>query len=281
VKSTISKGYCDRWMLGNSQKGGAMNLALDVGLAAGYRSPSQRARRVTEGWFERNMYCPACASPRLARTAHNTRVVDFICPSCAAEYQLKAKAGTWGRKFRDAAYGPMIARAKENRSPHFAFIGYSRSAWRVEKLALVPGHFITPGTIEPCKPLSARARRAGWVGCNILFGTIPPDGKVLAVRESAAMSPETVRRKWARFSWLSQVPPDETEIRGWTLDVLRCVRTFGRREFTSKEIYAFEAELAALHPGNRTIPDQIRKQLQVLRDHGIVRFLGRGRYVAE
>ena len=227
------------------------------------------------------MYCPACPSPELVRTRANTKVVDFICPSCGAEYQVKAKAGSWGRRCRDAAYAPMMERVQINRSPHFAFIGYNRSAWRVEKLALVPGHFITPGTIERCKPLTAGARRAGWVGCNILFHTIPPDGKVLAVRDSGAVSPESVRRKWARFSWLSQVPPEETEVRGWTLDVLRCVRTFGRREFASKEIYAFEEELAVLHPDNRTIPDQIRKQLQVLRDHGIVRFLGRGRYVAE
>jgi len=175
----------------------------------------------------------------------------------------------------------MIQRARNNRSPHFAFIGYNRTAWCVEKLVLVPGHFITPGTIERCKPLSRKARRAGWIGCNILFYTIPPDGQVLAVGQSAAVPPEAVRRKWARFSWLSEMPASETDVRGWTLDVLRCVRTFGRREFTSTEIYRFEQELGAAHPQNRNIRPKIRQQLQLLRDRGIVRFLGRGRYVAE
>ena len=258
-----------------------MNLALDLGLADGYKSGSQRARRITEGWFEQNMYCPVCPSPRLSRTRANTRVVDFVCPSCGAQYQVKARAGVWGRRVRDAAYEPMIERARNNRSPHFAFIGYNRIAWCVDKLVLVPGHFITPGTIERCKPLSRRARRAGWIGCNILFYTIPPDGQVLAVGQSAAVPPEAVRRKWARFSWLSEMPASETDVRGWTLDVLRCVRTFGRREFTSTEIYRFEQELGAAHPQNRNIRPKIRQQLQLLRDRGIVRFLGRGRYVAE
>jgi len=258
-----------------------MNLALDLTLAEGYKSASQKARRITEGWFERNMYCPACTSPRLARMPQGTPAVDFICPECAAEYQVKAKSVRWGRKFRDAAYGPMIERAKENRSPHFAFIRYDRRAWRVEKLTLVPGHFITPGTIERSRPLSGGARRAGWVGCNILLDRIPVDGRVLVVGANAVVSARVVRRHWARFDWLSQMPGSKTDVRGWTLDVLRCVRVFGRREFTSGEIYEFEKELAALHPDNRTIRDQIRKQLQRLRDRGIVRFLGHGRYVAK
>jgi len=36
--------------------------------------------------------------------------------------------------------------------------------------------------------------------------------------------------------------------------------------------------LAKLHPKNKHIPDKIRQQLQVLRDHGIIEFLGRGEY---
>ena len=34
----------------------------------------------------------------------------------------------------------------------------------------------------------------------------------------------------------------------------------------------------ALHPDNRHVRDKIRQQLQVLRDLGLVEFLGRGRY---
>ena len=104
---------------------------MNVHLAEGYKSPSQRARRITEGWFEENMYCAACPSPRLARTRGSTQVVDFACESCGAEYQVKAKAGTLGLRLRDAAYAPMLARAIDNRSPHFAFLGYDSRQWQV------------------------------------------------------------------------------------------------------------------------------------------------------
>ncbi|MCX5685151.1 MAG: restriction endonuclease, partial [Planctomycetota bacterium] len=73
----------------------------------------------------------------------------------------------------------------------------------------------------------------------------------------------------------------QAERRGWIVDVLRIVRSFGERMFTLDEVYAFEESLAATHPENHHVRDKIRQQLQFLRDRGIVRFLGRGRYVAE
>lgn len=54
-----------------------------------------------------------------------------------------------------------------------------------------------------------------------------------------------------------------------------------RREkirFTLADVYRYEDELARLHPRNRHVRDKIRQQLQVLRDLGIVEFLGGGRY---
>ena len=151
-----------------------MRLDMDLGAAVGYRSASQRARRLTEGWFAASMYCPACPSPRLGQSQGSTAVVDFVCPACGAEYQLKSQARALGRRLRDAAYEPMMARARANRSPHFAFLAYDPLGHRVRDLILVPGHFITPDVIEPCKPLRATARRAGWIGCNILAVRIPP-----------------------------------------------------------------------------------------------------------
>jgi type II restriction enzyme len=40
----------------------------------------------------------------------------------------------------------------------------------------------------------------------------------------------------------------------------------------------FEDHLQTLHPDNRHVPDKIRQQIQVLRDVGLVEFLGRSRY---
>jgi type II restriction enzyme len=47
---------------------------------------------------------------------------------------------------------------------------------------------------------------------------------------------------------------------------------------TLQDVYAFTAQLQTLHPDNRHVPDKIRQQLQVLRDLGLVEFLGGGRY---
>jgi len=43
-------------------------------------------------------------------------------------------------------------------------------------------------------------------------------------------------------------------------------------------VYAKEGVIARLHPENRHVRDKIRQQLQVLRDKGLVEFLGRGEY---
>jgi type II restriction enzyme len=65
------------------------------------------------------------------------------------------------------------------------------------------------------------------------------------------------------------------DARGWTLDVLNVVRAL---KFILQDVYAFAGHLAKLHPANRHVRDKIRQQLQVLRDLGLVEFLGGGRY---
>ncbi|CAG0994681.1 Type-2 restriction enzyme DpnI [Planctomycetaceae bacterium] len=252
-----------------------MDLALDISLAKGFKAGPQIARVVTEGWFASQMYCPGCASNRLSQNSNNTPVVDHSCSSCGAEYQVKAKASQIGRKLRDAAYEPMRQRIENGTSPHFAFLQYDSVKWVVRTLLLVPGHFLNLSAIERCKPLSARARRAGWVGCNILTWMLPNEAKVFAVANGVQVPPSIVRRQWQRFSWLQNQEP---EVRAWTADILRVVKTFKRAAFTLNDVYAFEAELSKLHPANRHVRDKIRQQMQVLRDRGVLRFLGRGAY---
>lgn len=66
--------------------------------------------------------------------------------------------------------------------------------------------------------------------------------------------------------------------RGWLIDVMGAVEAVGRPEFTLDDVYAHEARLQALYPGNNNVRPKIRQQLQVLRDTGFLLFLGRGRY---
>jgi type II restriction enzyme len=92
------------------------------------------------------------------------------------------------------------------------------------------------------------------------------------------LPPQAVRRQWLRFADLRLA---QAERRGWIVDVLRVVRSFGGRMFTLDEVYAFEESLAVAHPQNHHVRDKIRQQLQFLRNRGVLRFLGRGRYLAE
>jgi type II restriction enzyme len=66
--------------------------------------------------------------------------------------------------------------------------------------------------------------------------------------------------------------------KGWVLDVLNCVEDIGSAEFTLSDVYKFENYLGELHPENNHVKPKIRQQLQVLRDVGILEFMGRGRY---
>jgi hypothetical protein len=210
------------------------------------------------------------------------------------------------------------------------------TSWTVCDLLLVPHFAFPPSAIVKRPPLSATARRAGWVGCNFALDRIPPDARIPIVTtirpgrvgdtECVMVTPpEVVREKFRQIKPLKELSIKE---RGWTLDVLNVVRrisspssrpspycsdfpgkpspglrppspapagegpgeggaigrhrslieknnqklltSFPTTEFKNADVYAFERELAALHPGNRHIRDKIRQQLQVLRDTGFL-----------
>jgi type II restriction enzyme len=86
---------------------------------------------------------------------------------------------------------------------------------------------------------------------------------------------EVVRRQYARVKPLAKLDADQ---RGWTLDVLNVVRSLGNERFSLSDVYAHEDVLSKLHPRNMHVRDKIRQQLQVLRDLGLLEFLGGGQY---
>ena len=246
-------------------------------LAASYKSNSQRMRVVSKAWGEENLFCPGCDSPKLARTRTNTRVVDFTCPACKSAFQLKSQSKPLASRLLDAGYEAMRRAIEADRTPNLLVLHCDSSKWQVHNLILVPRFAFTLSSVEARKPLSPTARRKGYVGCFIVLANIPPEAKIRVVADGIAASPATVRRQYDRLRPLERV---KAEARGWTLDVLNVVRALGKPEFTLAEVYAFAAELARLHPGNRHVRDKIRQQLQFLRDLGFVEFLGGGHYRA-
>ena len=95
------------------------------------------------------------------------------------------------------------------------------------------------------------------------------------VRDGVIVDRQSVLDQWQRTLFLRF---ESAASRGWLLNVLKCVETIGRNEFTLDDVYAFETLLSGLYPMNQHVRQKIRQQLQVLRDRGFLEFLGRGRY---
>ena len=252
-----------------------MNLHLPTAGLDRYKSASQRARVITEPWGLANLYCPACDSPRIESLPTNTPAHDFKCPSCKGWFQLKSKSSNFGRRVQDGAFGSMKQAISQGRTPSLFLLRYSRPDLLVEDLLLIPHFAFTASILEERKPLSPNAKRAGWVGCNFLLDRVPPDAQICVIQNGNVEAPDRVRNNYARLRPLESL---NIEKRGWTLDVLNAVRSFGKNEFSLPDVYAHTDSLAKLHPKNAHVRDKIRQQLQVLRDLGLLEFLGGGSY---
>ncbi len=252
-----------------------MILNLPVEAARDYKSPSQKARVITEAWMRANMYCPACTSNRLVDTKPGTETVDFVCARCESAFQLKALSRPIGRKIVDAAYDAMMRAVHQNLLPHFLFLSYNNSASRVNDLILVPKFCLPASSIERRKPLRSTARRAGWVGCNIILDLIPPEGRINIIQSGDIIPKPVVRKSFRHMKPLSDI---SAKMRGWTLDVLTVLRSLSKSEFDLHNAYSFEKILSRQHPENRHVKAKIRQQLQILRDLGYLEFISRGHY---
>lgn len=252
-----------------------MDVNLNNAAYLKYTSSSQKARVLTEPWVKNNLYCPRCGNTHLESFPNNKKVADFFCPACSSQFELKSKKGKFSKKVLAGEYNAMIQRITSNENPDFLFMSYSSSEKKINELFFVPKHFFTPYIIEKRKPLSSKAKRAGWTGCNILINEIPEQGKVEIISERKERSKTSVLNEITRISALTE---NNIEKRGWLMDVLSCVNQIPTREFTAKEIYAFERILSEKHPNNKHVKDKIRQQLQVLREKGILEFISRGIY---
>lgn len=251
-----------------------MNLRCSLDLASAYKSGAQIARVLSEEWCGRELYCPACDSNHILRSKTNTPAIDFTCPSCEECFQLKSLR-TWNpRKVVDAGYDSMVRAIRRDAAPHLLLLQYT-TEWYIRNVVLIPRMFFTESIIEKRKPLSASARRAGWVGCNVLLEGIPEDGKIAMVAGGVPEPELRVRRRFKRVQGLAQLAPS---LRGWTVDVLNAIRHLGTPSFSLKELYKVEGELQAIHPQNQNVRPKIRQQLQVLRDLRLIEFTGHGNY---
>lgn len=253
----------------------AVQTALPLTGLEKYKNKSRRAGVASEAWGSENLYCPKCLSDSLTASATNTPAIDYTCPLCGAPFQLKARGRVLAGRIADAGYGAMVRAIQEDRTPNLFALHYDPVEWKVVNLILIPQFAFPLSAIERRKPLSPSAERHGWVGCNILLRAIPLDARIHIVTGGKPARHADVRAEYARIRPLEKL---RAEKRGWTLDVLTAVRSLGKTEFNLSDIYTYENQLARLHPDNRYVRDKIRQQLQVLRDLGLLEFLGDGKY---
>ena len=154
-------------------------------------------------------------------------------------------------------------------------MSYSMEQLVVRDLIVVPRFFLTQEIIEKRKALSAGARRAGWVGCNILFGKIPMQGRIRIIKESVPRDSHDVVNDFKETEKLQII---DVKKRSWFMDVLECVNQISSEEFSLADVYMFSDMLKHRHPDNHNIEAKIRQQLQCLRERDVIEFLGRGRY---
>ena len=252
-----------------------MNLNLFSNTSISYESKSQQIRILTEGWVGNHIFCPRCGNS-IMQYENNKPVADFYCQHCIEDYELKSKKDKMGRKIVDGAYSTMIKRLQSASSPNFFFLNYEESTLDIINFLVIPKYFFTPDIIEKRKPLSSTARRAGWVGCNILIDTIPESGKIFYIKNKQSIGKSNIIEKWHKTSFLNDTT--DLQSKGWLLEIIKCIEQTNKINFTLMDIYQFEGYLKNKYPDNNNIKAKIRQQLQILRDKKYLEFINRGKY---
>ena len=181
----------------------------------------------------------------------------------------------FGKKVLDGSFRTKCDRLAANNNPNLFLLNYDLKQLSVINLLVVPKHFFVREIIEERKPLAPTARRAGWIGSNILLNQIPHSGKIFIVRNGQPEPKDSVLESWNRTLFLRDQGQEE---RCWIIEVMKCVEAIGKLEFEIADVYAFEDRLSRLYPGNQNVKPKIRQQLQFLRDRGYLDFVSRGYY---
>jgi len=251
-----------------------MNLTFDISLSNCYENKSQVARVLTESWVENNIFCPNCGN-NLSSYENNKPVADFYCSSCNEDYELKSKKSSMGKKIVDGAYSTMIERLQSNQNPNLFFLNYDVKKFQVSNFIVIPKHFFVPDIIEKRKPLSPTAKRAGWIGCNILMQSIPESGKIYFIKNQQHEDKSAILDNWSKTLFLRE---SKNEQKGWLIDTMMCIEKLNKKNFTRQELLKFVPYLETKYPDNHTIGQKISQQLQILRDKGYLKFTSRGNY---
>lgn len=248
---------------------------MNVQPSESYKNRSQIARVISEGWVRDQLYCPFCGGDQLMKFENNRPAADFFCPRCKEQYELKSKHGKESSLIPDGAYLTMVQRIESETNPNFLLMFYSGNEPRINNLLTIPKYFLTTDIIQKRKPLSATARRVGWVGCNLHLDRLPVESKTYIVQNGIEIAKTDVLASIKNAGFVAAISQSQ---RGWLFDTMMCIQRIPQNEFSIADVYAFADELALKYPQNHFIREKLRQQLQLLRDAKYIDFMGDGRY---
>jgi hypothetical protein len=165
---------------------------IDMAVASRFVSAARATRVALETWASFNLYCLNCQRDDLDQLPDNMPVADFACAVCESRYQLKGKNGRLGKKIPGAAYQPTIDAIRAGTMPEYVLVEFDTRFATVVFVDAFPGRLITEERIEPRKPLSPTARRAGWRGCNIVVEGLDS----VRIVASAGLDRANAREQW-------------------------------------------------------------------------------------
>ncbi len=102
----------------------------------------------------------------------------------------------------DGSFRTKCDRLAADNNPNLFLLNYNLKGLSVRNLFVVPKHFFVREIIEERKPLAPTARRAGWIGSNILLNQIPQSGKIYIVRDGQIEPKDSVLSQWNKTRFL-------------------------------------------------------------------------------
>ena len=228
---------------------------------------------LSESWVDDEIFCPNCGC-NVDSYKNSKPVADFYCPNCSEDYELKSKKDSMGKRIADGAYETMIERLQSANNPNFFFLNYDVKNYEVLNFAVIPKHFFVPEII--IKRNQGIKDRPNYIMCSIDLTRIPKSGKIFYIKNRKIESKERVLESWNRTLFLRK--SKKVELRGWILDIMKCIDKLEKNEFTLDEMYSFENLLSQKYTDNKHIKDKISQQLQFLRDKDYLKFIGKGKY---
>ena len=250
-----------------------MKITFNTNIAQHYKSNSQKIRVLSESWVDNEIFCPNCGC-NVDSYENSKPVADFYCPNCSEDYELKSNKDSMGKKIIDGAYKTMIERLQSANNPNFFFLNYDVRNYEVLNFAVIPKHFFVPEII--IKRNQGIKNRPNYIMCSIDLMGIPKSGKIFYIRNKKIESKEKVLESWNKTLFLRK--SKKVELKGWILDIMKCIDKLEKNEFTLDEMYSFEKLLSQKYADNKHIKDKIRQQLQFLRDKDYLKFIGKGKY---